>query len=198
MKKSVATTINFISDEDLIRERLSNRKQELFEILFERYKKKVYHKCLSFTKSPDIAEDLAHDIFLKIFFKLPEFQFKSSFSTWLYAITYNFCIDYQKKKTDTQQKHELYEHEQETVYVENDDEELFSIKAERLWKLIAKLEPGDKAIILMKYQDDLSIKEIQEIMKMGESAVKMRISRIKNRLIEMNKKMDRPANSLML
>ena len=76
---------------------MEKKRHDDFGILYDRYAEKVYHKCISFVKDVDLAQDLAHDVFLKTFLNLAKFEGKSKFSTWLYSLTYNFCIDYLRK-----------------------------------------------------------------------------------------------------
>ena len=82
-----------LSDEDMIRRYLPDQPTHCFETLYNRYVNKVYRRCLSMTKDPLQAEDYTHDIFLKVFNKLDAFQERSTFSTWLYSIAYNYCAD---------------------------------------------------------------------------------------------------------
>ena len=64
------------------------------------------------------------------------------------------------------------------------DENIYQLKSKKLEKALKKIEANDKMILLMRYQDDFSIKEIQEVLDLGSSAVKMRLNRAKGRLIE--------------
>jgi RNA polymerase sigma-70 factor (ECF subfamily) len=69
------------------------------------------------------------------------------------------------------------------------DDTILQIKAEKLNKVLSTIDPKDKMILLMKYQDELSIKEIQEVLEIGQSAVKMRIKRAKESAMEVYNKM---------
>ena len=163
---------------------IQERKHDLFGILYDRYKDKVYHKCLSFAKDSADAQDMLHDVFLKTFSSLSKFSGKSSFSTWLYSITYNYCVDYSrlKKKFPTKELDtnlEINDKEDQT-----NEEELFSIRAERLKEVMDKIDPNGKAVLLMKFQDEFSIKEIMTMLDLSESAVKMRIKRAKAQALE--------------
>ena len=80
---------------------VEKKRHDDFGILYDRYAEKVYHNCISFVKDVDLAQDLAHDVFLKTFLNLAKFEGKSKFSTWLYSLTYNFCIDYLRKNNKT-------------------------------------------------------------------------------------------------
>ena len=65
-----------------------------------------------------------------------------------------------------------------------DDKEIFELKIEKLNQSLKELEVEDKSILLMKYQDEFSIKEISESLEIGESATKMRLNRAKSRLLK--------------
>jgi DNA-directed RNA polymerase specialized sigma24 family protein len=82
-----------LSNEELVKIIVASNSHDEFGILYDRYSEKVYHKYISFVKDLALAQDLTHDIFLKTFINLSKFNHKSKFSTWLYSITYNVCID---------------------------------------------------------------------------------------------------------
>lgn len=178
-----------LSDEDLVKEITLTKNSDLFAELYDRYAATVYNKCLGFAKNKVEAEDLTHDIFIKLFVKLNTFKGTSKFSTWLYSFTYNFCVNYvQRDKYKNKEKidDEIIERNA-TVIDEISDEDIFQLKAEKLQKVLAIIDSKDKMILLMKYQDDLSIKEIKEVLGVGESAVKMRLKRAKEKVMEIYK-----------
>jgi RNA polymerase sigma-70 factor (ECF subfamily) len=174
-----------LSDEEIIEIIKNDKKTDLFSILFDRYSKKVYHTCLSMVNSTDIAEDLSHDIFLKVFLSLQKYDGKASFSTWLYRITSNFCIDYIRKNKRLSNKIEDYTYEMESRSEEDNEKELLSSKAELLKIILNGLDPEDKMILLMKYQEDMSIKNIMQVFNISESATKMRLKRAKAKAINL-------------
>jgi RNA polymerase sigma-70 factor, ECF subfamily len=69
-----------------------------FEILVERYKRKVINKCRHLTGNPLAAEDLAQEVFVKAYFGVPQFQGRASFRTWLYRIKVNHCLNFLKSQ----------------------------------------------------------------------------------------------------
>lgn len=171
-----------MSDEEIVSEITRSQDPKLMDILYGRYANKVYRKCMSFVKDTSIAEDLTHDIFIKVYLNLPSFKQKSKFSTWLYSITYNFCIDYlRKNKKEKLVSIEDYSGVVKDMEVESVDD-LRHIAVNRLKKILEKVKVDEKAILLMKYRDNMSIKEIQEVFKISESAVKMRIKRAKEKV----------------
>lgn len=180
-------------DIELVQHTIENGDQKAFGELYDRYCGRVYNKCISFTKSQAEAEDLTHDIFLKAFLKLSTFKQNSSFYTWLYSITYHACIDYSRKHSSDNQDIVMPPDEVEQQRVkanhEETEEDLLQIKVEYLKKVLAALESPDKMILLMKYQDDMSITEIQDVLGVGESAVKMRLLRARERALAIYKRL---------
>ena len=170
-----------ISDSDAIDLYLKSREPAYFSLLYDRYSGKVYRKCISLLKDEEMARDATQGIFVKIFVSLARFSGKSKFSTWVYSITYNYCIDYLRK---IKKERNLFSDEMEPAtepIEEVDDNELLQMKVERLKKVLENIPSGDKAILLMKYQQEMSIKEIAEILDKTDNTVKMRIKRAKHK-----------------
>ena len=171
-----------LSDEDIIDAIVQDGQSDLYGLLYDRYSDKVFRKCIGFAKDSDIAQDMVQDIFLKVFFQLPKFKGKSKFSTWLYAITYNFCVEYYRKTS--KYTHTDIENEPEAVDDSKDEMELLQTQSALLKRALEIITPDDKAILLMKYQDDASIKDIETALSISESAVKMRLARARSRAKE--------------
>lgn len=177
-----------LTDEELVGKIVVANNTLLFGVLYDRYSKKVYNKCYSFAKDKQEAEDLTQDVFLKLFIQLHSFKEKSKFSTWLYSFTYNFCVNYvnrdrQRKldgKSDSIEDHNFHLSTLEDIA----EEDLFELKISKLKIALNKIDPEDKAILLLKYQDDVSVKELQTLLNIKESAVKMRLKRARLRLVE--------------
>jgi len=181
---------NFVSmtDEELVQFIIHNGNTSLFGILYDRYGQKVYQKCLGFAESRDAAEDLTQDVFVKLYLHLKSFRGEAKFSTWLYSFTYNHCVNYSKSILKRQRDN--VELQEEALYVstadeEVTDEEIFSLTVEKLQEALGLIDPEDKIVLLMKYQDDKSIKEIAQLLELGESAVKMRLHRAKKKIVEL-------------
>ena len=176
-----------MSDEDLVQLIVHTGNTSVFGILYDRYAQKVFSKCIGFAESRDIAEDLTQDIFVKLYLNLKKFRGESKFSTWLYSFTYNHCVNYSKlvlkKKRNVQSLDEEF-FDGGDIEDEVSDEEIFAMNVEKLRISLTKIDPEDKIILLMKYQDDKSIKEIATMLDLGESAVKMRLHRAKKKIVE--------------
>ncbi|MEL6718615.1 MAG: RNA polymerase sigma factor [Bacteroidota bacterium] len=169
-----------MKDIEIIHTYLNGQSPICFKLLYNRYAGKVYSKCISLLKNEALAHDATQEIFTKIFLNLSKFAERAKFSTWVYSITYNYCIDYIRR----QKKHlnlfvDDIERAPDLPDEEVRDEELLSMNLKQLKRVLDEIPLDDKAILLMKYQDEMSIKEIASILDKTESAVKMRIKRAK-------------------
>ncbi len=172
----------------LIRAIVKDGTTDYFGVIYDRYSNKVYRKCLSFVKEETIAQDMVQDIFLKVFFQLSKFKGNSRFSTWLYAITYNFCVEHYRKHSKYSKVEISEQHDQPSD--DQEEQELLSLRIDQLKMALEQVDPSDKMILLMKYQDDISIKEIRNQLGISESAVKMRLSRARQRLKKVVQEME--------
>ncbi len=188
VKKEKLARARQLSDWELIQRVLGGEKQ-LLEILYDRYFNKVYYKCLSITQDKTTSQDLSHDIMVKVFLNLHKFKGASDFSFWVYSITYNHCMDFLKKK-----KRLRFDELDATAYahvstdeIELENKILKELQLEQLEILFEELKADDKMILLMRYQDGMSVKQIATTLGVGESAVKMRLKRSRDRLAELLK-----------
>lgn len=179
-----------LSDDELVEQIVKSKKTELFEELYERYSSAVYNKCFAFTHNSDEAQDLAQDIFIRLFIKLGSFKGQSKFSSWLYAITYNYCVNYVNRSTSKKiERNAVHLDDQVLEIADVSKSSLFELKAEKLQKALELIDPDDKMILLLKYQDDVSVDEISNLLEIGKSAVKMRLKRARARVVAVYKKM---------
>ncbi len=173
------TATKKLTDIELIRCYLEKRTPACFSKLYDRYAPKVFGKCLALLKDRTEAEDATQEIFVKVFSKMASFDERAKFSTWLYSITYNLCIDRLRKR---KKERELFSEEDENAgdkIEEVDDRQLLEMELDRLKVVLEKIPEGDKMLLLMKYLDGMQIKEIARILGKTESAIKMRIKRAK-------------------
>ena len=178
-----------LTDEELVAQIVAKNDTLLFGVLYDRYSRMVYNKCYGFARSQDEAEDLTQDVFLMLFIKLASFKGRSKFSTWLYSFTYNFCVNYvnrnkQRKMSDKSVSMDEVDYK---MADEVPDESIYEMKANKLAKALELVSAEDKSILLLKYQDGASIKELADLMELGESAIKMRLKRAKAKLLEIYK-----------
>ena len=178
-----------LTDEEVINAYLESQNEYYFEILYGRYSSKIFAKSLTILKEESLAQDATQDILMKILLNLSKFSGKSKFSTWVYSITYNFCIDYIRKKKKDKSIYFDDLSQYEGIEDEVDDSEIIETELRTMKRIMDQIPPDDKAILMMKYMDGMSIKEIGEIKDKTESAVKMQIKRAKMKFVRIHERM---------
>ncbi|GAB3951974.1 RNA polymerase sigma factor [Spirosoma harenae] len=169
-----------LSDEEMIHHYLPEKPDLCFKIIYNRYVKKVYNRCLFITKNRDLAQDFTHDIFLKAFDKLAYYQGKSRFSTWLYSIVFNYCAD-QLRIAKRLATVELSIEIEQSVY-ESADSYIQEETFQRIQQAIDRLSVQERTFLRLKYEDELSIEEIGQRYGLQPSAVKMRLKRSREKV----------------
>lgn len=132
------------------------------------------------------SQDALQDIFIKVILNLSLFKQDSKFSTWLYSITYNYCIDVIRKdgKLITDNLDDIKGNEMLPDDDGISEKQLLEIKVDRLDRVLNELPVKDKSVLIMKYQGDLSIKDISDMLGKSESAVKMILKRAKEKSLK--------------
>ncbi len=174
-----------LSDAEAVRLYLQTQQPDYFSLLYHRYAAKVFGKCISILKDYDEAKDAVQEIFIKIMTNLASFGERAQFSTWIYSITYNYCIDIiRKKKKEKTLFTDDIERVPDVADDEVPDEFLMAMEVNRLKTVLEILPSDDRMVLLMKYHDEMSIRDISEVLKKTESAVKMKIKRAKHKAQE--------------
>lgn len=175
-----------LTDELLVELIVSSKDPLLFKVLYERYIFKVFNTCLSFSNNNQEAEDICQDIFLKLLDKIHTFKGASKFSTWLYSFTYNHCVNYfhRNKVKKFEKNTSNIEQICNEVIAQSSDEDLVQmIKLEKLNEALELIPFEDKQILILKYQEFKSVKDLMGLHNAGESAIKMRLKRAKEKLL---------------
>ena len=164
-----------LSDFDLIG-KILNEDREFFSELISRYKNLVYSIILRMINRPNEAEDLAQEVFIKIYNNLDKYYPEFKFSTWVIRITTNHVIDFRRKKVSEYVPLEEVEYD---LAVAGTPEEDFLKKEERLnlEHIINNLPDMYKIPIVLYHQQGLSYQEIAEVIDEPLSKVKNRIFR---------------------
>lgn len=156
-----------------------------FGEVVEIYKDKVFQICFRMLGNRQEAEDLSQEAFVRAFVNIRSFNIDMKFSTWLYRIATNLCIDrLRKKKPDYYLDAEVPGSEGLNMYsqIASDmaipEEEVESLELqETIQAEIMKLPEKYRSVIVLKYIEELSLKEISEILDLPVGTVKTRIHR---------------------
>lgn len=170
-----------LADAEIILKIRESGSGEDFGILYKRYHSRVLDKCYGMIRDRGEALELTEDIFIKAFEKLPGFRQQSTFSSWLYSITYNHCVDYLRERNKLHYPKWNAENELPDLSEEPEEYEE-DLDYGKLMEVMELIHPEEKALILMKYQDNLSIKQIGLALRISEAAVKMRLKRARTRI----------------
>lgn len=169
------------SDEALVREFVRENSRGAFAELYYRYKDKAFNTAYRIVGDYEAARDVVHDVFLKIHMEAPGFQFRSSFSSWLYRIVVNRSLDETKRikrrkaevSTDTVKDSLISVNEMEqpeSAALEQEAEGQLAVALERL-------SPKLKTVITLRYFEGLTYEQIAEIMQRPVGTVKSRLRR---------------------
>ncbi|WP_433746354.1 RNA polymerase sigma factor SigW [Falsibacillus pallidus] len=159
--------------------------QNAFAEIVELYKDKVYQVCYRILGNRHEAEDIAQEAFIRAYINIESFNQSRKFSTWLYRIATNLCIDrIRKKKPDYYLDAEVSGTDGLTMYsqvaadVALPEEELEKMELrDNVHKEILKLPQKYRTVIVLKYIEELSLNEISEILDLPLGTVKTRMHR---------------------
>ncbi len=155
-----------------------------FSVLVDRYKGLVFSLAMQMLKNKEEAEEVSQDSFIKVFKKLEKFKGDSKFSTWIYRVTYNTCLDRlksNKRMLNTVAINEFTEHNVKTL-----DNALSQLEAKERKQAIQdclQLLPADDcALLTLYYFDELSLEEIAKIIGIKANNVKVKLFRSRKKL----------------
>jgi RNA polymerase sigma factor (sigma-70 family) len=159
--------------------------QQAYAELVGRYQHYVFTLALKYCQNREDAEEVAQDIFIKVYRSLADFKGTSKFSTWLYTITYNTSVTFLRKK-----KLNVSSIDDERTFMQLESQESsFSAnlveqktRVNRVNKAISQLSPDDAQIITLFYKGDQTLEEIGRIMGMEPNTVKVRLHRARHKL----------------
>ena len=171
-------------DENILIPKILAGDVQSFEEIVKRYNMMVYTLAYRVLKNREEDEELAQDVFLKVYSSLDSFNMKSKLSTWIYRITYNASINKyksQKRKVDTIEIDDFVEFNISDL---SDAQHDIHIKEKRkiINNSILKLPETDRIIITLYYYEELQIKEISEIVGLSTHNVKIKLHRSRQKL----------------
>ncbi|AKL98717.1 RNA polymerase sigma factor [Endomicrobium proavitum] len=163
-----------------------------FESLITKYKDKVFNIAFSYTANYAASDDIAQNVFVKVYLNLSSFQEKAAFSTWLYRITINECFNglkKERKKNTVSLESEISGQEnillKDTLADPNADIEQKFISSETqklIRSALLKLSDKYRMILTLRDIEDISYEDIAKIMKISDAKVKVWLFRARRKL----------------
>ena len=155
---------------------------EAFGLLTKKYQRKVYEIAYRFTQNVDEASDLSQEIFVKAYRALSNFESSSTFYTWLYRIAHNAGIDYTRRRK-TRPEHlfsDEFPNDQQLLHPQVTDRQVASTAEaseiqDQIKQAIAKLSPRQRQVFVLRYYQDLPLREIGEILGLRIGTVKAQL-----------------------
>jgi RNA polymerase sigma-70 factor (ECF subfamily) len=174
-----------IDDREIARRALEGD-DRAFEILVRRYQRGLYNLAVRMVRDSELARDLTQDVFIRVHRSLGKYDPTYPFSSWIYRVATNLCIDYiRKRKLDTVSLDApvaLGDDESVTRDVRDDSQNPerdleTAQKAALLSEALDKLPEGHRMVLLLRHQRDLSYEEIARVLEAPLGTVKARIHR---------------------
>ncbi|OYT15441.1 MAG: RNA polymerase subunit sigma-70 [Bacteroidetes bacterium 4572_77] len=161
-----------------------------FASLVKKHKDMVFTICVKIVRKPEDAEELAQDVFMKVFNKLEGFRGDARFSTWLYRIAYNAAISKTRKRRleveaiddFTINNYSVDEIKENLSTIDGDDQQAL------LKKVMDKLPEDDYLIIKLFYLEELPVVDISEITGLSAANVKVKLHRIRKKMYQQMQK----------
>lgn len=175
-------------------------KESIFHRLYDTYHQDVFQFLIYLVKNRSVAEDLSHEVYVRVLKSYDRFEGKSSEKTWLFAIAKNVAIDYFRKNTvRAARTFDAFDWETNQLVSPTKSPESFVELNDELRELLEALEKctGDqKMVVIMRYFQELSIAETAEILNWTEGKVKTTQHRAIKHLREiLTKETDKEAKS---
>ncbi|MCQ2421234.1 MAG: sigma-70 family RNA polymerase sigma factor [Clostridia bacterium] len=179
-----------IVQDDLLIRRAAKGDEQAFEKLLLEHEKNVYNLCYRMAGNPDDALDLSQEAFLKAWRALSTYQFDAAFSTWLYRLTTNVCLDFLRKRN--RQAHSSLttedENEEPREYSVPDpapgpeEQAVSSWQQEAVQAAMQQLPEDYRLVLQLRVVEDLPYEQIADVMGIPVGTVKSRLSRARLQL----------------
>lgn len=150
-----------------------------FAQMIREHKSTIYTVCFMFSKDSDEVSDLFQEVLINLWKGYESFQNRSSVDTWIWKVSFNTCISYERKK----QKRTILPLTMDINLFEDKDEDSRQIRL--LYDRIHRLKPFDRAIVLL-WLENMSYEEIGAIVGISTKNVSVRLYRIKEELKKMS------------
>jgi RNA polymerase sigma-70 factor (ECF subfamily) len=186
-----------VSPEVALVRRAQRGEQEAFRTIVERYQGKVFSIIHGILRNRNDAEDIAQQVFTKIYFSLGKFDFRSALVTWIYKITVNECYDYLRKQKVRKLTFESDLSEDDLRRIDNTEDVRRNPAAdvdrqtelrEIVVRLLDRLSADERQLLILKEVEGYPVEELAHMLSMNENTVKVKLFRARQKLVKVAKK----------
>ena len=187
------------SEEAILVRRVQAKDEIAFREIVERYQQKVFSIIYGILRNHNDAEDIAQQVFAKIYFSIGNFDFRSSLLTWIYKITVNECYDYLRKKRVRKLVYESDFSDEDSLRMENSETARDQRPAvddtleqrDLILKLLNKVSEEDRNLIMLKEVQGHSVEELAQMTGMNENTIKVKLFRTRQKLLKAAQRLNR-------
>lgn len=187
------------TEEAALVRRIQARDEMAFREIVERYQAKVFSIIHGILRNHNDAEDIAQQVFAKIYFSITNFDFRSSLLTWIYKITVNECYDYLRKKRVRKLVYESDFSEEDAQRMQNIETasdqgpavDTQLAQKDLIVKLLERLSNEDRSLLLLKEVEGHSVEELSQMTGMNENTIKVKLFRARQKLLKASQRLTR-------
>lgn len=185
------------AEEQRLIERARQGDHDAFARLLETHRRRVFSLIGSLVRRPAEVEDLAQQVFLKVYLALPRFDFRAAFGTWLYRIAVNECYDHlrrqralkapERREVQLSEPDELERLASPGKPAAPDPARAAELK-ELVERLLARLPAEDRLLLTLREVEGFSVAELAELVGLNPNTVKVRLFRARRRLLKVHQR----------
>jgi len=170
-----------------------------FREIVERYQSKVFSIIHGVVRQRNDVEDIAQQVFAKVYVSIKSFDFRSSLITWIYKITVNECFDYLRKRKVRKLVYESDLSEDEVRRVDNSEPltgrqvpvDATLARRDYVLKLLTRVSEEERMLLMLKEVEGYSVEELAEKTGMNENTIKVKLFRARQKLVKAAQRLDR-------
>ena len=169
------------SDEFLVRSCQAAMHPAPFNELVRRYRPRIVRWCYVYLHDADEAQDVTQEVFIRLLTRLPTYRHEVPFVAWLQIIVRNRCLDHLRQ--DKRALHQELSEHIAAPWEEELDTEAVSVPTEALvYQLLNELSGESKLVLLLRYREGYSVKQLAELLLVSEAVVRKRLQRARDRM----------------
>src|SRR5271155_3160484 len=199
-KVAAKTRVDYLNTQEgaLVR-RAQSGDERAFREIVERYQSKVFSIIHGIVRQRNDVEDIAQQVFAKVYVSIRNFDFRSSLITWIYKITVNECFDYLRKRKVRKLVYESDLSEDEVRRVENSEPSVDRAtpadtslaQRDYVLKLLSRVSEEERSLLMMKEVEGYSVEELAAKTGMNENTIKVKLFRARQKLVKAAQRLER-------
>lgn len=172
-------------------ERAQAGNAEAFNEIVQAYRRRIFGTVSRLIGRPEDVEDVAQEVFIRLYYSLDQLRSPEVFEPWLYRLTVNAALDYLRKRRKRRQESRVADLSEQQVImadaaagskIEVDEKEKARIR-ELVDSLLSGVSEEDRLLLTLKEVEGLSLKELEKIYRVNENALKVRLFRARQRVL---------------